>query len=101
MNRIRRKPHSGIGRWLVVVCCLTGATVMAAEPDESGIGGSGHGKPMMDIELFQQPELPDTVELPDLPTVPDGVIESLETGVSDMIDALPAPPDTEATTVVP
>jgi len=52
----------------------------AAEPDESGVGGTGHAEPETLLELFHKPDLPERVNIPDSVVVPH--VPELDTSVS-------------------
>lgn len=41
---------------------LISITTHAAEPDESGIGGTGHGDVVNGENIFDRPEMPDRIE---------------------------------------
>ena len=47
--------------------------VISAEPDESGIGGTGVSKPILEDEIFNRPEVPEIIDIPEAPefSVPD------------------------------
>lgn len=60
---------------LVMICVICGTLeVHSAEPDEGGIGGTGHIESESSTPLFDRPELPERVETPErveVPTFPD------------------------------
>jgi len=53
--------------------------LMSAEPDESGIGGTGVSKPILEDEIFNRPEVPEIVDIPEVPEIPvpelDGMVD--------------------------
>lgn len=53
----------------LLMCLLVSVAGIAfsAEPDESGIGGTGVSKPQIDTDLFDRPEIPDVVDVPEVP----------------------------------
>ena len=80
----------------LLVCLLVSIAGIAfsAEPDESGIGGTGVSKPHIDTELFDRPEIPDVVDVPEVPehAVPEvDVFDRADDGVEfEQPDVLPS-----------
>lgn len=75
--------------------CVTCGTpwVHSAEPDEGGIGGTGHIESESSTPLFDRPELPERVETPErveveVPTFPDTAAPSAGEVVTQ-----PTPPE--------
>jgi len=80
------------------VLYLFSSVVASAEPDESGIGGTGVSKPRLNDTIFSRPDIPeiaDTPEVPELsvPEIDDALdgIQSIDSGLSR--DDVPAPAD--------
>ncbi len=76
------------------VLLLTTTFVWAAEPDESGIGGTGVSKPSIADGIFNRPEIPDFVDTPEVPeiSVPDisddgAAIEGIENSIPEDVKA--------------
>ncbi|NOY71390.1 MAG: hypothetical protein GXP14_03300 [Gammaproteobacteria bacterium] len=69
---------------------LTTTFIWAAEPDESGIGGTGASKPSIVDGIFSRPEIPDFVDTPEVPeiSVPDlsddgAAIEGIDSSIPE------------------
>lgn len=83
-----------MAKWILLLCGLlfSWSGLLAGEPDEGGIGGTG--------VLFDAPELPDVCEVPripdapDSPEVPDGIDVNMSGASVPSIDV----PSTEAVT---
>ena len=57
---------------LPILCLGLCFPALAAEPDESGIGGTGHSTSVdKPFELFQKPDVPERIELPDTISIPE------------------------------
>lgn len=69
---------------IFLIVGLFSTSAHAAEPDESGVGGTGRtAAPEMPFELFDRPDLPERIDLPDIITAPE--LPEVDAGaVSDM-----------------
>jgi len=56
---------------------LLSSQLIAAEPDESGLGGTGNSINEAEtlLDLFHKPDLPERVELPDVIDIPQAAQE--------------------------
>lgn len=83
------------GCLLLAVLSLFNPAAFGAEPDEGGIGGTGHGTEAQGAaDIFERPELPERIERIDLPERPDFVgapeLPSPPGGLGEMPPSLPA-----------
>lgn len=78
---------------LLMLWAACGTTVVfSAEPDEGGIGGTGHSDSVLTPPLFDRPELPERVETPErveVPSFPDSPAPA-----AGEVVTVPTPPTT-------
>lgn len=72
---------------------LVAFTAHSAEPDESGIGGTGVKQPIIDTEIFNRPEIPELIEIPEAPdiTAPERAIPDFDAGAIEQIETPESP----------
>lgn len=67
---------------LLITIVLATSISYAADPDESGIGGTGVSKPDVSDFIFNKPDVPEIVEIPQVP-------DSDEIAPADLTDIPP------------
>lgn len=87
--------------WLVMA---GGSTwVHGAEPDEGGIGGTGHSEPTLSEPIFERPDIPERIEAPNRPELPD-FLESAPAagaGIESGPPSVPTPADNSVPVTAP
>lgn len=81
----------------VLILFLMNFSLWAAEPDESGIGGSGRDKMLPDMENFDIIQIPDAAELPAMIEIPEAAVENFmlpADAASSGSMTIPSPPET-------
>jgi len=53
------------GRLSLVIVMFLSIPAFAVEPDEGGIGGTGISKPKPNDEIFDRPDIPDIIDIPE------------------------------------
>jgi len=107
-QRERHRAPSSAARLIaaLIMALLIAAPAQAGEPDESGIGGTGHTDTLHGDRGFERPEMPDRIEriepfeaperpdfssAPELPTPPsDAGVPPGDIGVPGSIPTAPA-----------
>ena len=81
MNKLIR--HLVLISFITFFMVVFNASLFAAEPDESGIGGTGVSKPKLSDEIFNRPDIPEIVDIPEVPelSVPELSVPSFDEGV--------------------
>lgn len=61
-------------RWRLIAWLIAAGSctfVHGVEPDEGGIGGTGHSESTLSEPIFERPDIPERIEVPNRPEFPD------------------------------
>lgn len=77
--------------------------VHGVEPDEGGIGGTGHSESTFSESIFERPEIPERIEAPNLPELPafPETAPASGAGIDIAPPTIPTPTDNSAPVTTP